>query len=104
MQRDWPLPELILSAEEKSVAGVDATHKTTQASDHRAKDHSGLRPQGIINVKVARRLQVTQRTVGKWRSRFVTRRLDVFLDQPRPDAPRQIGVSKWSASRQDVES
>src|SRR5579863_4645698 len=35
-------------------------------------------------------MQLSKPTVGKWRSRFVARRLDGLLDEPRPGAPRQI--------------
>ena len=33
---------------------------------------------------------VTTQTVGKWRQRFVTHRLDGLLDEPRPGAPRTV--------------
>jgi hypothetical protein len=39
---------------------------------------------------VAHQLGVTHQTVGKWRQRFVERRLDGLLDEPRPGAPRQV--------------
>ena len=39
---------------------------------------------------MARELRITQQTVGKWRSRFVTRRLDGLLDEPRPGTPRKV--------------
>jgi transposase len=45
---------------------------------------------GSANTAVARKLGVTHQTVGKWRQRFVERRLDGLLDDPRPGAPRQV--------------
>ena len=46
---------------------------------------------GRRNGEVARDLRVTPQTVGKWRSRFVARRLEGLLDEPRPGQPRRIG-------------
>src|ERR1700674_2637187 len=45
---------------------------------------------GGANTAVARKLGVTHQTVGKWRARFLERRLDGLLDEPRPGAPRQV--------------
>jgi transposase len=45
---------------------------------------------GLTNTDVAKELCVTMPTVGKWRQRFVERRLDGLLDEPRPGAPRKI--------------
>jgi transposase len=45
---------------------------------------------GAPNTEVAERLGVTVQTVGKWRRRFVERRLDGLVDEPRPGQPRQI--------------
>ena len=47
--------------------------------------------QGTTNGEVAQSLRITPQTVGKWRSRFVVRRLDGLLDEPRPGAPRKVG-------------
>jgi transposase len=72
---------------------------------------------GHCNSDVARRLRVTEQTVGKWRRRFVAARLGGLLDQPRPGAPRSIsdalveavlaktlheqppGAARWSSRR-----
>ncbi|MBX3437203.1 MAG: IS630 family transposase [Planctomycetaceae bacterium] len=45
---------------------------------------------GLTNTQVAQDLNVTKPTVGKWRKRFLERRLDGLLDEPRPGAPRKI--------------
>jgi len=42
------------------------------------------------NGEVARELRVTRGTVGKWRGRFQSARLEGLLDEPRPGAPRTI--------------
>ena len=46
--------------------------------------------EGLTNQEVAAREGVNQVTVGKWRSRFVERRLDGLHDEPRPGKPRTI--------------
>lgn len=43
-----------------------------------------------LNSTVARRYRTTNATVGKWRQRFVERRLDGIYDEPRAGAPRTI--------------
>jgi transposase len=46
--------------------------------------------EGRNNREVARRLGITTQTVGKWRARFVARRLAGLVDEPRSGAPRSI--------------
>ena len=45
---------------------------------------------GAENQEVAEELGVCQQTVGKWRRRFVDRRLDGLLDEPRVGRPRSV--------------
>jgi transposase len=48
---------------------------------------------GRSNRDIARSLGVTTQTVGKWRTRFLLRRLRGLLDEPRSGAPRSISDS-----------
>jgi transposase len=45
---------------------------------------------GLSNTDTAAELHVTVQTVGKWRQRFVEKRLDGLLDEPRPGTPKKL--------------
>jgi transposase len=45
---------------------------------------------GGTNTEIGEELGVTRRTVGKWRTRFIDKRLDGLHDEPRPGAPRSV--------------
>jgi len=97
MKRGRPLPELKLSAEENHrLVEWTRRHKTSQALALRSRIILAC-AQGTANGEVAGRLCVTKQTVGKWRGRFVARRLDGLVDEPRPGAPRQIGDEQVEA-------
>lgn len=49
-----------------------------------------LAGEGLSNVAVAEKVGVNPATVLKWRKRFIERRLDGLIDEPRPGAPRKI--------------
>lgn len=44
----------------------------------------------LSDTTVARRYRTTNATVGKWRTRFITRRLEGLYDEPRVGAPRTV--------------
>ena len=46
--------------------------------------------EGASNTEIAGRLQWTKATVGKWRHRFIERRLPGLYDELRPGRPRSI--------------
>jgi transposase len=64
-------------------------HKTSQALALRSRIILAC-AQTATNTEVAQRLHVTMQTVGKWRRRFLQRRLDGLVDEPRPGTPRTI--------------
>jgi len=90
MQRGRPVPELTLTAEEREILQSWAQRrKTAQALALRARVILAC-AEGRSNTAVGSALQLCKQTVGKWRRRFVVKRLDGLLDEPRPGAPRRI--------------
>jgi len=90
MRTGRPMPPLTVTPEERETLERWARRpKTAQALAQRARlvlTCAAGRP----NTAVAAALRVSQPTVGKWRRRFLAKRLDGLLDEPRPGAPRTI--------------
>jgi transposase len=63
--------------------------KTAQALALRARIILAC-AEGKSNGMVARQVRVRQQTVGKWRSRFLSKGLEGLLDEPRPGTPRRV--------------
>jgi transposase len=85
-----PKAELVLSAAERAALERWARRpSSSQALAQRSRIVLAC-AQGHANQAVAARERVTAQMVGKWRKRFVERRLDGLLDEPRPGQPRKI--------------
>ena len=90
MRLGRPIPELTLKAEERETLERWARRPTSaQALALRARVILACAA-GKTNTQVSAEMRLSKPAVGKWRSRFVVRRLDGLLDEPRPGAPRKI--------------
>src|SRR2546430_7593511 len=88
--RGRPKAELVLTEEERATLARWARRPTGPFSlAQRAAIVLGC-GDGLDSTAVAAEVGVHQATVGKWRTRFLARRLDGLLDEPRPGAPRTI--------------
>jgi len=94
MRRGPRLAQLDLTVQENNqLIEWTRRHKSSQALAARSRMVLAC-AQGASNREVANRLRMTPQTVGKWRSRFLERRLDGLLDEPRPGAPRKVDDAK----------
>jgi putative transposase len=50
-----------------------------------------LATEGESNTSIAEQLGLSLPTVGIWRKRYLTRRIQGLYDEPRPGGPRSIG-------------
>ncbi len=85
-----PTPEIVLTSEERETLEQWARRpKTAQALARRARIVLACTT-AKKNGEIAKDLGVQRQTVGRWRGRFVRKRLPGLLDEPRPGAPRTI--------------
>jgi len=90
MRTGRPIPPLTLSPEEQeTLERWTRRPKTAQALAQRARVVLACAT-GKSNTGVSRDMGLSKQAVGKWRRRFLERRLDGLLDEPRPGAPRKI--------------
>ena len=85
-----PIPPLHLSSDERE--GLERwKRRPTTAQALALRSRIILRcSEGKTNTVVAGEIGLAKQTVGKWRARFIERRLDGLLDEPRPGGPRSI--------------
>src|SRR5438034_6328056 len=84
------LPPITLTDDEReTLHGWLRRHSTAQALAQRARVVLECAT-GKSNATVCRTLRLDRNTVGKWRRRFLHKRVDGLLDEPRPGAPRTV--------------
>src|SRR4051812_18415986 len=90
MRKGRAIPVLTVTVEERETLERWARRpKTAQALAQRAQIILNC-ASGKSNTEVATRLRLSKQMVGKWRQRFIERRLDGLLDEPRPGTPRKL--------------
>ena len=90
MRTGRPLAQITVTDEQRSMLENWVRRpKTGQALALRAKIILAC-AEGKPNGVVAQQMRVRQQTVGKWRSRFVSKGLEGLLDEPRPGTPRRV--------------
>lgn len=85
-----PTPKLELTEEERSELLRLARMRSGKAGVSRRARIILKCATGLTDIDVAEELDTTRITVGKWRRRFLDRRLDGLFDEPRTGAPRKV--------------
>jgi len=90
MRTGRPKAQLALSDEERSQLQSLARNRSLPAALSSRARIVLCSADGELNSAIAARLKLTKATVGKWRSRFIERRIAGLYDGIRPGAPRTI--------------
>lgn len=85
-----PKAELVLSDEESAALEQMRRRTSIGAAMKLRASIVVLCAAGRDSIDVAEELSVTPQTVGKWRRRFVDRRLEGLFDEPRVGRPRTV--------------
>ncbi|AQV94502.1 IS630 family transposase [Cupriavidus necator] len=85
-----PKVELMLSQDEQSQLTSMARSRAIPAALVTRARIVLAAATGEPNSEIAKRLQLTRATVGKWRARFLERRINGLYDELRPGKPRTI--------------
>ena len=90
MRLGRPVPPIVLTTNERETL-ERWTRRPTTAQALALRARLVLRcAAGETATAIAHDVHVTKQTVGKWRGRFIAKRLDGLLDEPRPGVPRKI--------------
>lgn len=82
--------EIVLSDEERGeLERVAALQKAPHRDVQRAKLVL-FAAEGISNIEIAARLEMSPKNVGRWRGRFATERLGGLKDRARAGRPRRF--------------
>lgn len=90
MRKGRPMPELVLTDEERLILERRARSRTLPQQVVQRAQIVLCCAEGRTNQAVAKEVGVTPQTVGKWRGRFVDERLAGLFDAPRSGAPRTV--------------
>jgi putative transposase len=97
ISHSWAKAALVLSDEEPAQLQSIAWSRSLPAALVRRADMVLACAAGATNSAVARRFGTANATVGKWRRRFVARRIEGLHDELRPGKPRSIDDERIAA-------